>query len=101
MFAQNERLNLLSVDAEVVGQQRAEAQSVENGAKSDDAVERQAEFVGGQLGQNVDRVGDHNDVGVGGQGDFSQAVENFGEQLDVAVDEIESAFCLLYTSRCV
>jgi len=92
VLADDHRLHLRGRGLEIHRQQAAEAECVEERAEPDDAALRQPEFLLGQERENVDRIADDQDRGIGAMPLGLDGGEDRLEQLDVAVDERQPAF---------
>ena len=92
MLADDERLELGGGRAEGGGEQTAEAQGVEERAEPDDVPVRQAELLLGQIGEDVDGIGDDQHDRVLAHPGGADRRQDRAEELDVAVDEREPAF---------
>ena len=95
MFAEDHGAHLRGGEFQLGSDERAEARAVEHGAEADDLLPREAEAFGGELGEDVDRVGDDEDDGGLFQSGLLEAVEDAVEEADVAVDEVEAGFVRL------
>ena len=81
-------MDVLSVDVEVVGDEEAEAGGVEIGAGADDAVGGEAGELPGDVGEDVDGVGDDHEDGIAGVA--REGRDDLAEECDVAVDEVQA-----------
>ena len=95
VFAEDHGAHLRGGELQFRGDERAEARAVEHGAETDDLLPREAEAFGGELGEDVDRIGNNEDDGALFQSGLLEAVEDAVEESDVAVDEIETGFVRL------
>src|SRR6266545_1316741 len=89
VFTQDESLDLGRRQLEFVGDERAEAGSVEHRAEAIDLLPWQTTPLHREMGKDIDRVRDHEDVGILARARGFDAVEDLHEQCDIAIDEVE------------
>ena len=95
VFAQDQGRHLGGGKLELFGDQAAKPGGVELGSQADHLAGRQVELANGQVGQDIDRVGDDQHDGVALDAGRRGLAEDAQEQLDVAIDQVEPALVRL------
>ena len=95
VLAENEGLHLRRRHLQPAGQVAAKTGRVQLRAEADDALPGQTGTLHGQVGQDVDRIADHDQVAVFFEAGRLGLFEQTQEEIDVAIDEIEPAFVRL------
>lgn len=90
MFAEDHGAHLRRGEIEFRGDERAETGAVEHGAETDDLLPGQAQTFDGELGEDVNRVGDDKDDRAFFEPGLFEAVEDAVEEADVAIDKIQT-----------
>ena len=98
MFAGDVCVDVLDVDAGLLGDQETQTCGIEVGAGTEDLVLRQTGNLLGDMGGDVDRVGDEHEDGV--RGDLHETRNDGLEDVDGGTDELETGLARLLARTC-
>ena len=92
MFAEDEGIDLRRSRFQALGEVAAKTRGIEHGAQAKDTLPGQTAALHGKVRQHIDGITDNDEIGSFLELRLLHLVEDAGEQIDVAVDEVEPAF---------